>query len=121
MRITVSYDVLECLEYKASKTGFKMYVFIKTVRQNGKTYRYLVIEEYDPRTKRKKVLLHLSLRKILEHFKNEVDDKATALWCGGWDSNPRRPTPTGLKPAPFDRARAPPHPLKTTPIEENSY
>jgi len=23
--------------------------------------------------------------------------------CGGWDSNPRRPTPAGLKPAPFSR------------------
>ncbi len=30
-------------------------------------------------------------------------------WCGGWDLNPRRPTPTGLKPAPFGQARAPPH------------
>ncbi len=22
-------------------------------------------------------------------------------WCGGWDLNPRRPTPAGLKPAPL--------------------
>ena len=32
------------------------------------------------------------------------------MWCGGWDLNPRRPTPAGLEPAPFDLARAPPLP-----------
>jgi len=32
------------------------------------------------------------------------------VWCGGWDLNPRRPTPAGPGPAPFDLARAPPHP-----------
>ena len=26
--------------------------------------------------------------------------------------NPRRPTPAGLEPAPFDLARAPPHPRR---------
>ena len=31
------------------------------------------------------------------------------LWCGGWDLNPRRPTPSGPEPDPFDQARAPPH------------
>ncbi len=31
------------------------------------------------------------------------------LWCGGWDLNPRRPTPSGPKPDPFVQARAPPH------------
>jgi hypothetical protein len=30
-------------------------------------------------------------------------------WCGGWDLNPRRPTPSGPEPDPFDQARAPPH------------
>ncbi len=30
-------------------------------------------------------------------------------WCGGWDLNPRRPTPADLKSAPFVQARAPPH------------
>ena|GEM_PF-1538829 len=29
-------------------------------------------------------------------------------WCGGWDLNPRRPTPSGPQPDPFDLARAPP-------------
>ncbi len=103
-------DIIECLDYRASKLGFKMYVFIKTVKRNGKTYKYLVIEEYDPRTKRKKVLLHLSLRKILERFKDEIGDGKDLTWCGGWDLNPRWPTPTGLEPAPLGQARAPPHP-----------
>jgi len=89
-------SLIECLDYKASKMGFNVYVFIKTVRRDGKTYRYLVIEEYDPETKRKRVLLHLSLRKILERFKDEKDSP----WCGGWDLNPRRPTPSGPKPDP---------------------
>ncbi len=31
------------------------------------------------------------------------------VWCGGWDLNPRRPTPSGPQPDPFDLARAPPH------------
>ncbi len=103
--------VLECINYKASKMGFKMYIFVKKVESNGKTYHYLVIEQYDPVTKRKKVLLHLSLRKILEQFKDEVDNKALASWCGGWDLNPRRPTPSGPQPDPFDQARAPPRPV----------
>ncbi len=34
------------------------------------------------------------------------------LWCGGWDLNPRRPTPSGPEPDPFDQARAPPHQFK---------
>ncbi len=101
-------DLIECFLDKASNQGFNMYAFVKTVKQNGKLYRYLVIEAYDPVTKRKKVLLHLSFRKILETFKDEVDDKALALWCGGRDLNPRRPTPSGPQPDPFGQARAPP-------------
>ena len=31
-----------------------------------------------------------------------------SIWCGGWDLNPRRPTPSGPEPDPFDLARAPP-------------
>ena len=37
--------------------------------------------------------------------------KKLGEWCGGWDLNPRRPTPPGPKPGPFDLARAPPRPL----------
>ncbi len=36
-------------------------------------------------------------------------EKKLNLWCGGWDLNPRRPTPSGPEPDPFDQARAPPH------------
>ncbi len=35
-------------------------------------------------------------------------ESTTNLWCGGWDLNPRRPTPSGPQPDPFDQARAPP-------------
>ncbi len=101
-------DVLECLGYKASRQGFNMYIFVKKVKQGDKTYYYLVIEEYNPESKRKRVLLHLSLRKILELYKNESGDGKDFPWCGGWDLNPRRPTPSGPKPDPFDQARAPP-------------
>ncbi len=82
-----------------------MYVYVKRVKHGGKTYYYLVVEEYDPKTRRKSVLLHLSLSKILEEF--SVDAEGVG-WCGGWDLNPRRPTPSGPKPDPFDQARAPP-------------
>ncbi len=34
--------------------------------------------------------------------------KSSDQWCGGWDLNPRRPTPSGPEPDPFDHARAPP-------------
>ncbi len=39
---------------------------------------------------------HLSLKKILEHFNYEMNDKTVTSWCG--DSNSRRPTPSGPKP-----------------------
>ncbi len=35
-------------------------------------------------------------------------EKRISSWCGGWDLNPRRPTPSGPEPDPFDQARAPP-------------
>ncbi len=101
-------DVLECLGYKASRQGFNMYIFVKKVKQGDKTYYYLVIEEYNPESKRKRVLLHLSLRKILELYKNESGGGKDFPWCGGWDLNPRRPTPSGPQPDPFGQARAPP-------------
>ena len=101
-------DLLECLAHRASKQGFKMYIFVKKVKHNGKTYYYLVIQEYDPLTKKKRTILHLSLRKILERFKEDGVIGALPLWCGGWDLNPRRPTPSGPQPDPFGQARAPP-------------
>ncbi|MCE4607321.1 MAG: hypothetical protein F7B59_08365, partial [Desulfurococcales archaeon] len=95
--------VKNCDLRKASKMGFKMYIFVKKFVQNGKTYYYLVIEHYNPQTKRKKVLFQVSLKRILEAFKSELNCESETLgfgWCGGWGSNPRRPTPTGLKPVP---------------------
>ena len=41
--------------------------------------------------------------------KKSPTESTTNLWCGGWDLNPRRPTPSGPQPDPFDQARAPPH------------
>ena len=92
-----------------------MYIYIREVKSKGRVYRYLVIEEYLGRGKRRtllrlpaeeaaKLLLELARRGI--HHAGELDK----LWCGGWDLNPRRPTPAGPKPAPFDLARAPPQP-----------
>ena len=71
-----------------------MYIYIDTFRaKNGKQYRYLVLEEYLGNGKRKKLMrIRLEeLIKILLCYKY-------GDWCGGWDSNPRRPTPAGLKP-----------------------
>ncbi len=82
--------------------GYNMtYIYIKKVKRGSKIYYYLVIEEYLGDGKRK-LLAHIPVKKILEHFLNNGE------WCGGWDLNPRRPTPSGPKPDPFDQARAPP-------------
>ncbi len=75
-----------------------LYLYIKTVRVNGKRYRYLIVEEYLGHGKRR-TLLRLTVDEAIKRL----------LWCGGWDSNPRRPTPSGPQPDPFDLARAPPH------------
>ncbi len=92
-----------------------MYVYIRSMRRGKRVHRYLVVEEYLGHGRRRtllrmpaeevaKLLLELARRGIysLEGLRR--------LWCGGWDLNPRRPTPAGPKPAPFDLARAPPHP-----------
>ena len=42
---------------------------------------------------------------LFERNKRGIENQ----WCGGWDLNPRRPTPSGPEPDPFDLARAPPH------------
>ena len=84
---------------------------IKRQRYKDKVYYYLYKEWYDPETKKKhsKLIGRCDvLEKIVEGFerlKQVVED----CWCGGWDLNPRRPTPSGPKPDPFDLARAPPH------------
>ncbi len=84
--------------------------------------RYYLVKEAYSADKRRKVTLwsipverieriYLLLKdlreediaKLVEAVKNGID------WCGGWDLNPRRPTPSGPQPDPFDLARAPPH------------
>ncbi len=91
----------------SSQTGdFKMYVYIKRTKTNNWTYYYLVIEEYLGNGKRRQIA-HIPLKKILEQFNVNAED---VRWCGGWDLNPRRPTPSGPEPDPFDQARAPPRP-----------
>ena len=87
---------------------YKVYVYIKRVRSGRCTYHYLVIEEYLGDGKRRPIA-HIPVNKILEAFNVEVDGLAPVKWCGGWDLNPRRPTPSGPKPDPFGQARAPPH------------
>ena len=77
-----------------------MYVYIKRVRSGGRVYYYLVVEKYEGKGRRR-VLAHIPLKPILEGHGLEE-------WCGGWDLNPRRPTPSGPKPDPFGQARAPP-------------
>ncbi len=72
-------------------------VFYRVRRVNGRYY--LVKEWYDP-----------TLGKKLSRSLGPCDRIEELLrWCGGWDSNPRRPTPSGPQPDPFDLARAPPH------------
>ena len=84
---------------------------IKRQRYRDRTYYYLYKEWYNADAKRKRSKLigrcdeSEKIVEELEKLKQGVD----SCWCGGWDLNPRRPTPAGLKPAPFDLARAPPH------------
>ncbi len=86
-----------------------LYVYIHTVKSKDREYRYLVVEEYLGQGKRRTILrirLEDAVRRLLSQ---EVEANAEdAKWCGGWDLNPRRPTPSGPEPDPFDQARAPP-------------
>ncbi len=88
--------------HKPTNGRCQMYIYIKKVPTPKKTYYYLVVEEYMGNGKRRRIA-HISVQDILKKFNSEA-----VGWCGGWGLNPRRPTPTGLKPAPFGRARAPP-------------
>ena len=72
-------------------------VFYRVRCINGRYY--LIKEWYDSSTSKKKTTSIGSCDRI-----EEVVEK-----CGGWDLNPRRPTPSGSEPDPFDQARAPPH------------
>ena len=79
-------------------------------RINAKHY-YLYKEWYDPEARKKhsKLIGRCDeLEKIVEELE-KLKQGVENHWCGGWDLNPRRPTPSGPKPDPFDLARAPPH------------
>jgi len=73
---------------------------IKRQRYRDKTYYYLYKEWYDPEAKKKRSKLIGRCDELerlvveLEKLKQGVDNH----WCGGWDLNPRRPTPAGLEP-----------------------
>ena len=73
---------------------------VKRVRYKDTVYYYLYREWYDPETKRRRSKLIGRCDEI---------EKLMVEKCGGWDLNPRRPTPSGPQPDPFDLARAPPH------------
>ncbi len=72
-------------------------VFYRVRRINSK---YYLIKEWYDSTLGKKVSRSLGPCDRIEKL---------LVRCGGWDSNPRRPTPSGPQPDPFDLARAPPH------------
>jgi len=59
---------------------------VKRVRYKGTIYYYLYKEWYDPETKRRRSKLIGRCEDI---------EKLMAERCGGWDLNPRRPTPSG--------------------------
>ena len=87
----------------SQRVAGNMYIYIKRVRNGNCIYAYVIVEEYLGKGKRR-TIAKFSLKKLLEQEGIEVD------WCGGWDLNPRRPTPSGPEPDPFGQARAPPHP-----------
>jgi len=70
---------------------------VKKVRYKDATYYYLYKEWYDPEAKKKRSKLIGrcdELEKIVKGLKHGIENQ----WCGGWDLNPRRPTPSGPKP-----------------------
>ena len=79
---------------------------VKGLRSGGrKVYRYFII-----RDGMCKPILRIPVEDLVELLLMLKE------WCGGWDLNPRRPTPSGLpqlgpEPDPFDQARAPPRQL----------
>ena len=76
---------------------------VKKTSGGRKVYRYFVI-----RDGKKEDLLRIPVEDLMKLLLTLKE------WCGGWDLNPRRPTPSGFlpllgpKPDPFDQARAPP-------------
>ena len=70
---------------------------IKKIRYKDTVYYYLYREWYDAEEKKKRSRLIGrcdEIEKIVEAIKSSENQ-----WCGGWDLNPRRPTPAGLEQA----------------------
>ena len=75
---------------------------IKRQRYKDKVYYYLYKEWYDAETGRKRSKL-IGRCDMLENLAEELEKLKQLIenhWCGGWDLNPRRPTPSGPKPEP---------------------
>ena len=98
-------------------------VFYRVRRQHGKYY--LIKEWYDDvyKKKRSKSLGNCeTIEKLLEKLNNIspqeleqiINTTRNSKWCGGWDLNPRRPTPSGPKPHS-------PLPVSTTSISNNNH
>jgi len=62
---------------------------IKKVKGNY----YLVKEWYEPELK-KKITKSIGPCRLIEELMMKFKE---GFWCGGWDLNPRRPTPSGPK------------------------
>ncbi len=86
--IVLDGAVILPLRFVVKRIKDKLYVYLQG-RENGK----IVTKYIGP------------LDKIAEFYLRAKSQD----WCGGWDLNPRRPSPADLKSAPFDQARAPPH------------
>ena len=91
-----------------------MYLYIKKTRVGKKTYKYLILEQYVSKNEnngkpRRTPILKLPIEDAIKLLLTIALNPSIMKWCGGWDLNPRRPTPSGPQPDPFDLARAPPH------------
>ncbi|MEM4003930.1 MAG: hypothetical protein QW836_10115, partial [Ignisphaera sp.] len=66
---------------------------VKKQRYKDRIYYYLYREWYDAQEGKRKSRL-IGRCDLLEEIVSRIDGQ----WCGGWDLNPRRPMPAGLKP-----------------------
>ncbi|AGE70588.1 integrase [Sulfolobus acidocaldarius N8] len=82
----MGYRTFVAGQYKIRQRGNKYYVYSIERGRDGKVKEHYV----GP------------LDKIVEFYIRNEDVGSTPPQCGGWDLNPRRPTPADLKSAPFD-------------------
>ena len=80
-----------------------MTIVVKSIKRRTslgdvRTYRYVYIQY---RNNGKVVTKYVGkLEEIVEFY---LRSKGKLRWCGGWDSNPRRPSPPDLKSGPSSR------------------